>query len=234
MSTEKFDIFFSGQIMEDQDEAEVRTKVGRIFKANEKQVERLFSGQEVKIKSGVDLDNAVKYRVAFRNAGALIDIRPTSTASATPTAQPQTTAPQQPQATTSPPPAESPQSTKDGIELLPPKTGSLIDCAPEVVPAAIPNIDDMDFGSNAEPLDATEPPPPANIDTQGLTLNAASAETILDETEPPPPANIDTNSLELNPANTGSLEDCQQAVKPAEIPDISNLKIIEGDTQSSQ
>jgi len=226
MSTEKFDIFFSGQIMEDQDEAEVRTKVGRIFKANEKQLDRLFSGQAVKIKSGVDLDSAVKYRVAFRNAGALIDIRPTTTASTATAAQPQ--------ATDSSPPTESSQPAKDGIELLPPKTGSLIDCAPEVIPAAIPNIDSMDFGNNAEPLDATEPPPPANIDTQGLTLNPASTETMLDETEPPPPANIDTDSLDLNPANTGSLEDCQQPVEPAEIPDISALKIIEADTQNSQ
>jgi len=217
MSTEQFDIFFSGQIIEGEAEDEVRTKVGRIFKANPKQLERLFSGQAVKIKSGVNLDSAVKYRVAFRNAGALIEIKP-ATDNNSPSTPPQTTS----QSSAEPPPA-----TKDGIELLPPNTGSLIDCAPEVIPATIGNIDNLDFGSQTTPLDETEPPPPANIDIQGLALNPAASETMLDETAPPPPANINTDSLVLNPANTGSLEDCQQPVTPVEIPDISALEVIE-------
>ncbi|MFC1601941.1 hypothetical protein ACFL3U_00045 [Pseudomonadota bacterium] len=240
MSTEKFDILFSGQIMEGQDEAEVRTKVGHIFKANEKQLERLFSGQAVKIKSGVDLDSAVKYRVAFRNAGALIDIKPATAASPETTAQPQAAASQpseaaaQSQDAASQPSAAPQPAAKDEIELLPPKTGSLIDCASAVTPAAIPNIDGLDFDSTDAPLDKTEPPPPADIDTQNLTLNPADSETMLDETAPPPPADIDTNDLDLNPANTGSLEDCQQVVEPAEIPDISALEMVEPKAQSSQ
>jgi len=242
MSTDTFDIFFSGQIMEGQNETEVRKKVGHIFKANEKQLERLFSGQAIKIKSGVDLDNAVKYRVAFRNAGALIDIKPTTAANPKTEAQPQAASSQpsetstQPQGTAGQPlaSAEPQPAEKDEIELLPPQTGSLIDCAAEVIPAAIPNIDGLNFDDTDEPLDKTEPPPPANIDTQNLTLNPASLETVLDETEPPPPANIDTSSMELNPANTGSLEDCQQAVEPAEIPDISALEMVEPKAQNSQ
>ncbi len=218
MSTEQFDIFFSGQMIEGEAEDEVRTKVGRIFKANSKQLERLFSGQAVKIKSGVDLDSAVKYRIAFRNAGALVDIKPAATDSTSPPTQPQTTN----QSSVEPAPPE-----KDGIELLPPNTGSLIDYAAEVTPATIANIDNLDFGSQTDPLDEREPPPPANIDTQGLTLNSAHSETMLDETAPPPAANINTDSLVLNPVNTGSLEDCQQAAEPVEIPDISALEVIE-------
>ncbi len=221
MSTERFDIFFSGKIIEGQAEDEVRTKVGRIFKANEKQLERLFSGQTIKIKSGVDLDNAVKYRVAFRDAGALIDIKPAATDNAPATPQPQTSATQSP-------------SAKDEVELLPPMTGSLIDCAAEVIPATIGNIDNLDFGRQTGPLDETEPPPPANIDTHDLTLNSANSESMLDEKEPPPPANINTDDLALNPANTGSLEDCQQVVEPAKIPDISALEVVEPKTQFSQ
>ncbi len=202
--SEKFDIFFSGQIMDGQDESKVRTKLERIFNANPKQLERLFSGRPVKIKSGVDIEKATKYRVTFRGAGALIEIKP-----ATATA-----------------PASAP-TTKDKIELLPAKTGSLIDCAPKVVPAEIPNIDNISLGSNAGSLDNREPPPPANIDTEGLTLNPAHSETFLDEHTPPPPAVIDTGSLSLSAANTGTLEDCQRHAEPAEIPDISALEMVE-------
>ncbi|MCF6354110.1 MAG: hypothetical protein L3J26_03255 [Candidatus Polarisedimenticolaceae bacterium] len=204
--SEKFDIFFSGQIIAGQDEAAVRAKLERAFNANPKQLEQLFSGQPVKIKSGVDIEKAAKYRVSFRNAGALIDIKPVTT-----TAQP---------------PASTPPA-KDKIELLPAKTGSLIDCAPQVVPAKIPNIDGITLGSSTAPLDSREPAPPANIDTEGLTLNPPHSETTLDERKPSPAAEIDTTGLTLNTANTGSLEDCQQPVEAAKIPDISALEIVE-------
>jgi len=193
MSAERFNIFFSGQIIEGHNEAEVRAKIGRIFKANPKQLKQLFSGEPVKIKSGVDLDKAVKYRVTFRDAGALVDIKPISTAS---TAQPPV------KTTTQPSPA-----TQDEVELLPPQTGSLIDCAPEGIPAAIPNIDNIMLGNNTAPLDETEPPPPADIDTSNLTLSTP---------------------------NTGTLEDCQQPVEAAELPDISALEMVEPETKRLQ
>ncbi len=113
------------------------------------------------------------------------------------------------------------------MELLPAKTGSLIDCAAEVVPAEIPNIDGITLGSSTAPLDSREPPPPANIDTEDLTLSPARPEAMLDESEPPPPAEIDTSGLTLNAANTGTLEDCQQPVEAAKIPDISALEMVE-------
>ncbi len=216
MSAERFDIFFSGQIIEGHDEVEVRARIGRIFKANPKQLEQLFSGEPIKIKSAVDLDKAVKYRVTFRDAWALIDIKPISTASTA-----------QPQAQTTQPPPVSPAPAKDEVELLPPQTGSLIDCAAEVIPAVIPNIDGITLGSNAGPLDETEPPPLANIDTHNLTLGPARSEAVLDEREPPPPANINTSDLTLSTPNTGTLEDCQQPVEAIELPDISALEIAE-------
>ena len=212
---EKFDIFFSGQIIDGQDEAEVRTKLGRLFNASPQQLERLFSGDPTKIKSGVDIGKAAKYRVTFRDAGALIDIKPAlTTASTASTTQAQVT---------QPPPATPP--AEDEIELLPAKTGTLIDYAPKVVPVEIPNIDNIRLGSNTGSLDNREPPPPANIDTESLTLNPVHSEILLDESTPPPPADIDTRSLSLNAANTGTLEDCQQQIEPAEIPDISALEM---------
>ncbi|HEC16507.1 MAG TPA: hypothetical protein ENI99_08070 [Sedimenticola sp.] len=159
MSTERYDIFFSGQIMEGEDEAGVRKKIGAMFKASPEQLERLFSGKPVKIKSGVDLDKAVKYRVAFRDAGALVDIHPA--ASDAQTAQPQ------------PATAKSTKPAPDtgAVTLLPPNTGSLIDCAPEIVAAPIPDISGISLAEPGATIDESEPPPPVDIDTEDLVLN---------------------------------------------------------------
>ncbi|VAX11705.1 hypothetical protein MNBD_GAMMA26-65 [hydrothermal vent metagenome] len=220
MSTDRFDIFFSGQVIEGQDEAAVQAKIGKMFKANPQQLERLFSGSPVTVKSGVDLDTAVKYRVAFRNAGALVDIKPQAS---------ETTPP-------APPPPE-PKTEEQGekaaisLDLLPPNTGSLVDCALEIDPASIPDISGVDLASPGVTMDESEPPPlpPAKINVGDIPLNLASPGVIMDESEPPPPADISTGDLILNPANTGSLEDCQEDVQTAEIPDISALKVVDSE-----
>ncbi len=208
--SERFDIFFSGQIMAGQDETAVRARLGRIFNATPEQLDRLFSGRPVKIKAGVDIEKAGRYRVSFRNAGALIEIKPAAATTATPAA-----APRKP-----PPPAGA------RMELLPARTGSLIDCAPRVAPAVIPGAERLAFGDDSTPLDDRPPPPPARIDTSGLTLGPARPDTALDERPPPPPARIDTSGLTLGPANTGSLEDCQPPAEAVRIPDISALEIV--------
>lgn len=190
MPTEKYDIFFSGQVINGQDESETRTQIGQMFKANQQQLEHLFSGTPVKVKSNIDLDQAVKYRLAFRNAGALIDIKPLASESVQPAPLAESkdtpvTTPIEPEAVT--------------LDLLPPQTGSLIDCAPEISPTPIPDIS---------------------------RISLASTGATIDESELAPPANINTGDLSLNPANTGSLEDCQKNVQPAKISDINALEII--------
>jgi len=239
MPIDLYDIFFSGTIMEGQNEAEVKAKVGRIFKAEGARLERLFSGQPIRIKAGVDLDTAVKYRVTFRDAGALVDIKPSDTSTDNGTQPPQSSGSQPP-----PQPAESHTGT-DEISLLPPRTGSLEDFAEKVTPAPLPDISGLSMDQPGITLDETEPPPPVEINTEGLSDAIGSLEdyqlpvepaeipdissitmdqpgSILDETEPPPPVEIDTEGLS---AATGSLEDCHQEIEPVKIPDISAMEI---------
>ncbi|MFC1683970.1 hypothetical protein ACFL0R_00655 [Pseudomonadota bacterium] len=240
MPIDLYDIFFSGTIMEGHNEAEVKTKVGRIFKAEGARLERLFSGQPIRVKAGVDLDTAVKYRVTFRDAGALVDIKPSDAPADTGTQTTQSSSSQPP-----PQPAESHTST-DEISLLPPRTGSLEDCAEKVAPAPLPDISGLSMDRPGITLDETEPPPPVEINTEGLSDVIGSLEDcqqpvepaelpdisgitmeqpgiILDETEPPPPVEIDTEGLS---SSIGSLEDCQQQVEPVEIPDTSAMDIV--------
>lgn len=178
MPAQTYDIFFSGRILEGASLDEVKVKIGKLFNTSGDQLEQLFSGEQLKIKNGVDQETAVKYRVAFRNAGALVEIRSADT-----------------------PASETADANTDkGMVLLPPNTGSLIDCAPRVEPAPVPDISD---------------------------LSLASPGTVLDETPEPPAADIDTSELQLSPANTGTLEDCQVPKEPAPLPDISQLKLVE-------
>ena len=138
---QSFDIYFLGQTLPEADPAAVRRGVAKLFKVEDDAIDRLFSGKPVRVKKGLDAEAASRYRAAFREIGALIQIVPAGS----PT--PQAVTPAGP-ATIEPgdPGANEPAAS-------PPEPGA-----------------SGDFGL-AEPgviLDETSPPPPADIDTSGL------------------------------------------------------------------
>ncbi len=175
--SERYDIYFSGQITNGQQPDQVKQNISRISGTHGAALERLFAGQPVRIKRGVDQDTAVKYRVAFRNAGALLEIRP---------------APQAPA-------GETQKQPSDTLTLLPPRSGSLADCAPTVIPATLPDISNM-------------------------TLSPVGA--AIDDSMPPPLLQIDTADLTLAPPDSGSLEGYAKPLEAAPLPDISGLKLV--------
>ena len=158
MSFEKYDIFFSGELIEGADEAEARRKIGALFKLPPDKVGNLFSGKPVAVKRDVDMDTAVKYRVAFRDAGALVNIKPATKASS-----------EKPEAPAAPP-AEPEAESGSGMTLAPANTGSLEDCAPKVIPTPIPDISYMNLDEAGTLIDESEPPPPVEVDTSALSL----------------------------------------------------------------
>jgi hypothetical protein len=183
MPQQTYDVIFSGQLMEGANQEEAKHQINSIFNTSADQLNKLFSGNPVTIKSGVDEETAAKYRVAFRKAGALVEIKPsppTSTSS-------NKTQPRQPA-----------EDISNELTLLPPNTGSLIDCAKKVSPQPIPDI------SN---------------------ISLASPGTVLDDSSPPEAPEIDTSTLSVNPPNSGTLEDCKKQIEPYPIPDISHLDI---------
>ncbi len=229
MPIAKYDIFFSGAIMEGRDQNEVRNKIGALFKADAAQLERLFSGTPVKIKSEVDMETAIKYRVNFREAGALIDIKP-ATAHAQEVTKPTADTSADGSEAVSPPPAtkaaETPPTTET-LTALPPKTGSLIDCAPHIRPAELPDISGISLSETGTTLDDTPPPPDAKFDTSDLSVTPAGTGSLEDCQLIKEPVEIpDISGLTASEPGTGTLEDCYQEKKPVEIPDISAMKII--------
>ena len=71
-----FDIYFLGEMLPDTDPADVKRRVAKLFKVTEDAVDRLFSGKPLRVKQNVDAETASRYRAAFRDAGALLEIVP--------------------------------------------------------------------------------------------------------------------------------------------------------------
>ncbi|MES9957512.1 MAG: hypothetical protein ABW120_11325 [Sedimenticola sp.] len=213
MSFTLYDIYFSGQVIEGNDPAEVKQKIARLFKADAAKVERMFSGTPVRIKSAVDQETASKYRGAFRDAGALLEVRPVEDEPA-----PQTEAEE-----------AAAQTGGESMDLLPPRTGSLEECQTPVEPAPLPDISGIDLSPVGAMVDEHEPPADAEIDTSGLSLDPEGV--TIDESEPAPQADINTEDLDLGEPNSGSLEDCHVPKEPAKIPDISELKLADDEEE---
>lgn len=161
-----FDIYFLGQTLPEADPRAVRRGVAKLFKVEDDAVDRLFGGKPVRVKKGQDAEAASRYRAAFREIGALVQIvpagspppqtitpaAPTTNDSSDPAAHDPATSPPEPGAsgdfglaepgvildeTSPPPPADI--DTSD-LEALPPNSGSLEDCKVEKTPREIPDI----------------------------------------------------------------------------------------------
>ena len=74
MTDKLYDIAFSGKIAEGADLDLVKQKIGKIFKADETRLSKLFSGQRVLIKRSVDEITMIKYRGAFQKSGAICEV----------------------------------------------------------------------------------------------------------------------------------------------------------------
>ena len=153
MPNPTYDIYFSGEMVEGFHPETVRNNLEKLLRVDAEKLSRLFSGRPVRIKSGVDQETAIKYRTTFQEAGALIEIKATQVDKPTTHVEDKMDTPEE-----------------DKMSLLPPKTGSLIDCAPKIEPAEIPDISDITLAPPGTIIDETEPPPKLNVNTDELSL----------------------------------------------------------------
>lgn len=251
MNQESYDVYFSGSCLKTADPEEVKRKIGTLFKLEGEKLERLFSGTPVPIKRGVDMERAIKFRITFRDAGALVDIVPAGQ----PAPMPQTAAPPAPARPlpTSPLTATSPTPTASsggrgelslaegpppsaaakpaaplpvpGFDLSAPNDFDLSDCAPEVVATPLPDISRMDLDKPGITLDETPAPASREIDTDALELDAPGATLV--EAPRTAPAVIDTGDMTLSAPRQGSLESYQVTVAAEPLPNIDHLQLAE-------
>ncbi len=232
----KFDIFFSGEILEGRDEQQVREAVGKLFKLSGDRLDALFSGEPKRIKKGLNVEQSGRFREAFRKAGAIVQI---VVAGKNPPKEAQ-------QAATKP-------DSASGLKLAP--VGSNLAPLPRDTGRATPTTANHSTELEIVPIDSVsaEPAPqPAEIDTGDLQAAAAesgSLEEFAPAVEPAPLPDIsdidiarddrpiqesrqespdtipDTSHLEAVPPKTGSLEKFAQHKKPVPIPDTSKLSL---------
>jgi hypothetical protein len=235
MSLETYDVYFSGALLKNADPAEAKRKIGAMFKLEGEKLERLFGGKPVPIKRGVDMDQAVRFRVAFRDAGALVDIvpagQPAPDPAARPTPPPRPTAPPRataPAATVASAPqtasASTTESTQSGLSLA---DGPLP--APPDTPAT--PIPVPDYGLSAPQgfnlSDCTPPVEPAPLpDISAMNLDKEGV--ILDESPEPEPLEIDTEALMLDAPGTTLIETEEIPPPPIETDQLSMSEANEG------
>ena len=82
MSDELFEVAFSGKIREGAELDDVKTGIGKIFKADDATIKHLFSGKRIVIKKNLNKEAAHKYSMAFTKVGAICELKPMSAAPA--------------------------------------------------------------------------------------------------------------------------------------------------------
>ncbi|WP_456379988.1 hypothetical protein [Thiolapillus sp.] len=235
---QKFDIYFSGEILDGRDEQQVRETVGKLFKLSGDKLDALFSGEPKRIKKNLDVEQSGRFRAAFRKAGAIVQI---VVAGEKPPEEAPATA------------AKPGSASSSGLKLAP--VGSDLNPLPRDIEHGIqaPAIHAAELEiAPIGPVPADSAPQPADIDTSNLQAAPAesgSLEEFAPAVEPAPLPDIssleiarddrpaqqdrpesannipDTSHLEAVPPRTGSLEKFARHKKPAPIPDISNLSL---------
>lgn len=75
-STPLFDIVFTGRTAPGHDPDAVRAGLQSLFRLDDARAQRLFRAGRVVVKRAVDLDTAERFRAAFLETGALVEIEP--------------------------------------------------------------------------------------------------------------------------------------------------------------
>jgi len=230
----RFDIYFSGEILEGNDPARVRDAVGKIFKLSGSKLDALFAGKPRRIKKNLNVEQSGKFREVFRKAGALVHIVPAG---------------------------QSPELQKPRKEKEPSSAWTLLPPGANLNP--LPREGDKeirvaaDAGENlsmapVSPMPAQPEPSPPDIDTGGMNVSPARTGSLEEFVEEKPAAPIpdisaldiarddkpiepehptepeglpDISHLRAEPANTGSLEEFVQRKEPVPIPDIDKLSL---------
>jgi hypothetical protein len=226
MSEKRFNIVFKGEISPGADEATVKANVAKLFKANDKVLARLFSGEPIAIKKDVDKAGAMKYRALMKRAGAISyaqDVsEPLDASSSKPAAKaepvsskPQPSAPQAAKSET------QKTSDVDAPEWGVAPAGSIIVEHEEVEAAEIPDISSMsmaevgaDIVENPEEMEFQEI---ADLDADLAPVGSDMGE----ENEVVPVEIPDLGGLDLAPVGADVADPVEH--NDPEPPDVSSI-----------
>jgi hypothetical protein len=181
-----FQLIFKGECVADTDPAAARNNARQLFKANDAQLDRMFSGKPVVIRNQLDQTQAEKYRALLQKNGMRAYVQamaPAHPEQANPA--PQSAAAAQPTQRQANSPLAVARASAGGLPIAGERTdallaGSALTLDPpgvtlvESVPVEVPSFDHLDAWSLAPPGSdigrKKELPPPIVPDTSHLTL----------------------------------------------------------------
>lgn len=243
---EFYNVVFAGGIAQGADPVAVRANIGRLFKASDAMLDKLFSGQRTVVKKAVDQATAMKYRAVMKQAGAIAVLeeadaqgQPLTAAVEAPKAtMAQRVAalaaehakqPQKPTGPVIPPPADV--QRVDTWKLFPP--GSLLSEIKKPVAAPLlPDIRNISLANPGSELlkpeeRATLAPPPAIVpDISAIKLAPSGADLVKPEDRPVvAPVVVDISALSMAAPNTDVLKDSEKRVVVPVVVDVSALSV---------
>lgn len=230
-SEPRFDVYFAGECLKGHDTARVRAALGKLFKAQEQTLERLFSGTEQPIKRGCDKATALNYQRAMTKAGAKPIIRRVSPGEATSsrvtppgetaelTVAPSGTDVLRPEERAT---VEVPEIPTEHLQLEPPGD-RLAPPAPVVEELPVPDFELADVGADlGGPSDPTDPALP---DITSLTL-APQNHDLSDCAAPTAAiAEIALDHLDLDDPGTDILSEEERRRPESPPPDTSHISL---------
>ena len=220
MPDAQYAVIFQGQIADGADPAAVRANLGKLFKADSERVEKMFSGQKVTIKRGLDVDSAAKYKAVLLKAGALVAVVDMAT---------KTPAEARPAESASPQPNVAPATASVEAAPEPATTTTVpVDDAPQTVPAGFAGADAPPDALNttmAEPGEILAESQHAEAPAIAIDhLSMAEVGVVLNEHEPAPEPENDLSGMSLDPLGVTLAESV--TITPPEF-DTSNMSLDE-------
>jgi hypothetical protein len=135
MANSSFDILYSGELKPGADPDDARARIQALFRLTDEAAERLFSGRTMAVKRGLDAEQAARFRDAFLEAGALVQLVETGQDVPELALAPIDDRPLEPEVQVSPPEIDI-----GHLSLMTGEDWTLEDCDSPPPPAPVPDI----------------------------------------------------------------------------------------------
>lgn len=89
MMSDSYSVVMTGKVAEGQDPEQVKANVGKLFRIDEQQLNRMFAGKPVAVRKGISREQADKICAALMKAGAEAKVRSVKPRTAQPDVTPQ-------------------------------------------------------------------------------------------------------------------------------------------------
>lgn len=210
MAEALFDCIFSGTFAAGTDTGEAQRIIRDRFRLDDEQAARLFSGERVAVKRGIDFATARRLQAAFLQAGAVTEVVPVDEAE---------------KIVAAPPPRHERGESGQGKDEAAPADDGETGAHPSAAAPSPRDRDEMPLHTagpaQGEAPVADDAPAPAASGLSLAPLGASMGE--IDDRGPP--RNPDINYLSLIAGDDWTLEDCAPPPEPAAQPNIDGLAL---------